>query len=298
MDKLTVAFSSRALFDLSESHEVYVKDGVKAFRQHQIEREKDPLLEPGNAFGLVKKLQDLNDKLEEGQGEIELVLLSRNSSDTGLRVIHAIQHYDLRIPRAVFCAGTDPWPYANAIGCHLFLSLESEDVRHALEAGIPAATLVSPSANTSDHQIRFAFDGDAVLFNDDSERRFREEGLERFRAHEDENATNPMEPGPFKPFLEALQRFQDLFPADDCPIRTALVTARELNQMPRLVHTLRAWNIRIDEAMSLGGRPKKPALEAFGPDIFFDDNWDNCEEAASVTASAHVDSGVSNEEQQ
>ena len=166
-DRLVIAISSRALFNLDESHQVYQNDGVEAFSAYQIAREEEPL-EPGEAFPLVHKLLRLNDRLGE-DSQVEVVLLSRNSADTGLRVFNSIQHYDLAINRAAFCGGESPWRYINAFGCQLFLSNEAEDVRYALDCGVAAATLVSSKgAGSDDNQLRFAFDGDAVIFSDEA----------------------------------------------------------------------------------------------------------------------------------
>ena len=63
----------------------------------------------------------------------------------------------------------------------------------------------------------------------------------------------------------------------------------------RVVRTLRAWNIRIDEALFLGGLNKGPFLKAFGADIFFDDQQRHCESARQHVATGHVPFGVANE---
>jgi len=182
-DKLVIAISSRALFNLDDSHQVYESDGLQAYSQYQVEREDQPL-EPGEAFPLVNKLLRLNQHLTE-QTRVEVVLLSRNSADTGLRVFNSIQHYELDISRAAFCGGESPWRYINAFGCKLFLSNEAQDVRQALESGVAAATLVSrKSGESGSEQLRFAFDGDAVLFSDEAERVYKQEGLEAFTASE------------------------------------------------------------------------------------------------------------------
>jgi 5'-nucleotidase len=139
-DKLVVAISSRALFDLDESHQVYEQEGLEAYRQYQIAREDTPL-EPGEAFGLVQKLLRINSMLE-GDSRVEVVLLSRNSADTGLRVFNSIQHYGLGITRAAFAGGRSPFQYIPAFGTQLFLSTHAEDVRSTLEAGFAAATIL------------------------------------------------------------------------------------------------------------------------------------------------------------
>jgi 5'-nucleotidase len=292
--KLVIAISSRALFDLSESHRVFQEQGLAAYSAYQVEREEEPL-EPGEAFPLVEKMLRINQRLGEDQG-VEVVLLSRNSADTGLRVFNSIQHYGLAISRAAFCGGESPWRYINAFGCQLFLSSEADDVRYALDCGVAAATLVSnKGANRGSDQLRFAFDGDAVLFSDEAERVFKSEGLEAFTASERAAAKTPLSGGPFKSFLSALHRLQQSLPAEDAPIRTALVTARSAPAHERVIRTLRAWNIRIDESIFLGGLNKTEFLRAYQADVFFDDQPDHCASARDHVATGHVPHGVANE---
>lgn len=293
-NKLVVAISSRALFDLSASHAVYQNDGVEAFSCYQRAHEDDQL-EPGVAFALVKKLLALNNA---GQERVEVILLSRNSADTGLRVFNSIRAYGLSISRAVFSGGASPYRYAAALGAHLFLSAEAEDVKHALEAGVAAATILPssmPIAQGEQSQLRLAFDGDAVLFSDEAERIYKQQGLEAFAQSEVEAAHRPLEGGPFRPFLAALAQLQAAFSVENAPIRTALVTARGAPAHERVIRTLRAWNIRLDEALFLGGLDKGPLLEAFGADIFFDDQTRHCDSARQHVATGHVPHGVANE---
>jgi 5'-nucleotidase len=294
-DRLVIAISSRALFDLSESHQVYERDGVEAYQAHQVSREND-LLRPGVAFDVTRKLLQLN---ASGQQYVEVVLLSRNSADTGLRVFNAIQHYGLSITRAVFTSGRDTSRYVPALGSHLFLSADASDVRHALESGHAAATLVPRNAseensvNASD-ELRIAFDGDAVLFSDEAERVFQAEGLAAFAESEQRAAATPLHGGPFRSFLSALHRIQTEFPRDRQPIRTALVTARSAPAHERVIRTLRQWGVRIDEALFLGGLDKSEFLRAFGADIFFDDQRRHVDSANRVVTAGHVPHGVTN----
>jgi 5'-nucleotidase len=292
-DKLVLAISSRALFDLSESHRLYESEGVEAYRQYQIDHE-DEILAMGDAYALVEKLLSINRSL--GAQRVEVVLVSRNSADTGLRVFNSIQHYGLEISRAAFVGGRSPYPYLAAFGCHLFLSTHAEDVRSALDAGFAAATILSGGARrAASTELRMAFDGDAVLFSDDSERVYQNAGLAAFQQHEREAARLPLGGGPFKPFLAALNRLQREFPEDSCPIRTALVTARSAPAHERVIRTLREWDIRLDESLFLGGLEKSAFLEAFAADVFFDDQSGHCEKAREVVATGHVPHGVSNE---
>lgn len=292
-DKLVIAISSRALFNLDDSHQVFENQGLQAYSDYQVAHEDQPL-EPGEAFPLVHKLLRLN-QLLGGEQQVEVVLLSRNSADTGLRVFNSIEHYELNISRAAFCGGESPWRYINAFGCQLFLSSEADDVRNALDCGVAAATLVSgPRQDTGNEQLRFAFDGDAVVFSDEAERVFKSEGLEAFTASEKAAARQPLAGGPFKPFLAALHRLQQAFPATEAPIRTALVTARSAPAHERVIRTLRAWNIRIDESIFLGGLNKTEFLRAYQADVFFDDQQTHCASASPHIATGHVPHGVAN----
>ncbi|OGA01935.1 MAG: 5'-nucleotidase, partial [Betaproteobacteria bacterium RIFCSPLOWO2_02_FULL_62_17] len=301
--KLIVAISSRALFDLEESNRVFETEGIEAYYRYQRERE-DQVLAPGIAFTLVKKLLALNG-LAPPRPRVEVILLSRNTADTGLRIMNSIEHYQLAISRAAFTGGEKTYPYVPAFDAHLFLSANPGDVRMALEAGHAAATII-PATVTGEGggdgtgadeggELRIAFDGDAVLFSDEAERVYKKSGLDAFTASEVDAARQPLSGGPFKSFLAALHRIQSEYPPDHSVIRTALVTARGAPAHERVVRTLRAWNIRIDEALFLGGLDKGPFLKAFGADIFFDDQSSHIESASQHVTAGHVPYGVANE---
>lgn len=295
--KLVVAISSRALFDLDQSHQLFERDGLDAYIRYQMAHE-NTILPPGVAFPLVKKLLDLN-RLNSAV-QVEVILLSRNSGNSGLRIFNSIEHYGLDIARAAFTNGAPPHGYIEAFGADLFLSAHADDVRQALVAGFAAASIMprasSSEVNSRYPELRIAFDGDAVIFGDEAERVHREQGLERFHQSEREQANSPLSGGPFRHFLDALQRLQKAFPAEQSPIRTALVTARSAPAHKRVILTLRDWGIRLDEALFLGGRDKAAFLQAFGADIFFDDQAKNIESAASkAIAAAHVPHGVANQ---
>ncbi len=291
---LVVAITARALFEMESSHSLFESDGLEAYAAFQRARENEPL-EPGIAFPLVRKLLALNALQRPGLPRIEVVLLSRNSSDTGLRIFNSIEHYGLGIVRAVFTSGAPVYPYIVPFGAQLFLSANPESVRHALAHGVAAATILPARAPERDSgQLRIAFDGDAVIFGDESERISQEQGLEAFARNERELAEQPLSGGPFKGFLAALHDLQAAFDPADSPIRTALVTARSAPAHKRVILTLRRWGVRLDEALFLGGRDKGPFLDAFGADIFFDDTHANIESARRHVAAGHVPHGVSN----
>ena len=295
---LVIAISSRALFDLEESHAVYVEQGLAAYARYQIERENEPLGR-GVAFSMVKKFLALN----EGDGggdkddrqKVEIVLISRNSADTGLRIFNSIQHYGLNISRAAFTGGQSPYQYVQPFGADLFLSADPLDVSQALESGAAAATILPSRMETaSSAQLKIAFDGDAVLFSDEAEQVFQRQGLQAFSDTEKTAANRPLPGGPFKNVLAALHVIQQNYATKDSPIRTALITARSAPAHERVIKTLRAWNIRIDESYFLGGMDKGEFLRAFGADIFFDDQRGHCDSARQHVPTGHVPHGIAN----
>lgn len=287
-DCLVIGISSRALFDLRRENEIFERDGLQAYSDYQIAHE-DELLEPGSGFSLVKALLRLN--ALSGKHMVEVIIMSRNSADTSLRVFSSIEHYGLDITRAVLSGGENLSRYLESFGVDLFLSADEEDVQNAVNAGF-AAGIIYPHADDYQReeisQIRIAFDGDAVLFSDESEKIYQEQGLDAFVEYERANARKPLPKGPFANFLKALSRLQDSFPSDSAPIRTALVTARNTPARERVIRTLRAWNVRIDEAFFLGGMPKRDVLQKFGAHIFFDDQDAHASPASEVVPSARV----------
>ncbi len=291
---LTVAISSRTLFDLNEAHQVFLDHGVAAYIDYQLAREDSPL-DPGVAFPLVKKLLDIKDP-ETQQPLVEVVLISRNSGDVGLRIFNSIEHHGLSIERAAFSHGASPYAYLSAFGVQLFLSAHSKDVVNAIEAGHAAAHLMTrKSTGIIDGPVRLAFDGDAVLFSDESEQIYQQAGLEVFRQNERDNHNVPLNPGPFKGFLKQLHDIQAIFPPNESPIRTALVTARSAPSHKRVILTLRDWGIRIDEALFLGGQDKSAFLQSFKADIFFEDQLSYVKTASEHTPTGHVPYGVTNQ---
>ena len=293
--KLIIGISSRALFNLDQSHEIFEKEGLESYRDYQIENE-DVTLEPGEAFSLVKKILSINSLYKDKQ-RIEVILLSRNTSDTGLRIRNSIEAHGLDISRAAFCGGESPHRYVRDFGVHLFLSSSFEDVKLAIESNVAAATIIPRDGDNSrklnQGQLKIAFDGDAVIFSDDSEKVFHEDGLDAFIKNE-VSATSPLKAGPFKSFLVELNKIQNDFNVNECPIRTALVTARSAPSDKRVIKTLREWGVRIDESLFLGGMSKQQFLKSFQADIFFDDQKKHIMDAVKTTASGHVPYGVKN----
>lgn len=289
-NKLVIAISSRALFDLDKSHQIYKSHGVKAYAKHQQENE-DVILSPGVGFSLVKKLLSLNTK----KNPIDVILLSRNSADTGLRIFNSIEHYKLNISRAAFTRGEPTHNLVGAFKADLFLSSNYSDVQKSLSLGFAAASILgSGSKDSHPTQLRIAFDGDAVIFSDESEKIYQEQGLEAFAQNERNAADIELKAGPFKCFLKSLHKIQSAFPEADNPIRTALVTARSAPSHKRVIHTMRQWGIRIDESFFLGGLDKGIFLKEFGADIFFDDQHQHCQSASKYVPTGHVPNGITN----
>jgi 5'-nucleotidase len=291
LDKLlVVGISSRALFDLEAEETIFQDQGLDAYRQHQLDNE-NKILKPGAGFALVKALLKLN-QLTPGQRLVEVVIMSRNSSETSLRIFNSIEHYGLDISRAALAGGAPLSPYLQAFNVSLFLSLHEDDVQAAVNAGIASALLYQLAENVADlDQIRIAFDGDAVIFSDEAEKIYQSQGIEAFEQHERDNAKKPLPEGPFARLLVALSYIQNNFKAPDgraLPLRTALVTARSSPAHERVIRTLRAWNIAIDETFFMGGVNKSAVLAAFKPHMFFDDQHGHCMHASSVVPTGRV----------
>ncbi|CAG5928327.1 unnamed protein product [Menidia menidia] len=327
---VTIAVSSRTLFNMVAERKIYEEEGVENYVAFQLEHESEPL-KPGAAFPFVKALMNVNSRLRELYPESEelfdIVLMTNNHAQVGVRLINSINHYGLTIERFCMTGGKSPIGYLKAYMTNLYLSKDSEKVTEAIDEGIAAATMFLPEteSNLCDTQLRVAFDGDAVLFSDESEIIVKQHGLDRFFEHEKQFENKPLaqvrhgcssarlnsgarereaafhdesRAGPLKCFLEALGKLQRKFYAKnqrmDCPIRTFLVTARSAaSSGARVLKTLRSWGLEIDEALFLAGAPKGPLLQKIKPHIFFDDQMFHIEGAQELgTISAHVPYGI------
>lgn len=290
---LIIAISSRALFNFEEENRIFEKENDRAYMKLQLSKLTEAAA-PGVAFPLVKKLMALNEASRPPQ--VEVVILSRNDPVSGLRAFRTAKHYQLNIEKGVFTRGRSPWHYLIPLNAHLFLSANDDDVRAALNAGFPAATVFTHSAPASQshpNEIRIAFDGDAVLFSDESEQIYKTKGLKAFQENETDKVSIPLPAGPFKPLLLALKKLRQQSKSN-MQIRTALVTARSAPAHERAIRTLMDWDIEIDEAMFLGGAKKGPFLKEFEPDFFFDDQTTHVKNAASHVPAGHVISGITN----
>ena len=287
--KLVVGISSRALFDLEEENKIFVEQGLEAYEEYQIAHEND-ILRPGTAFPLVKALHNLNCGDER---LTEIIVMSKNSANTSLRIFNSIQKYGLDISRAALVGGASISPYLKSFKTDLFLSADETDVQEAINANIAAGIICSNENLPIDPdqeigQIRIAFDGDAVIFSDESEEIYKREGLEAFDEYERQNAQKPLPEGPFAKFLKTISLVQNNFSEEEMPIRTALVTARNAPAHERVIRTLRAWDVRIDEVFFLGGFQKSEVLKAFGANIFFDDQQVHTGPASKLVPAARV----------
>ncbi len=284
---LVIGISSRALFDLRREDRIFQTQGLEAYRTYQAEHENE-LLGPGTGFPLVRAMLGLNAGGDERQ--VEVVVMSRNAGETSLRIFHSIRHYGLDISRAALTGGAPLAPYLDAFKVDLFLSGHEDDVRRALDSRVAAALLYDRPSDPLEElgQIRIAFDGDAILFSDESERIYQQHGLEAFVEHESRHARTPLGEGPFARFLHKLSAIQRQAALTEAPIRTALVTARGGPAHERVIRTLIHWGVNIDETFFMGGVPKTEVLRAFRPHIYFDDQQAHCDRAAPSVPTGRV----------
>jgi 5'-nucleotidase len=297
--KIVIAVSSSALFDLEESDEIFRREGERSYREW-MGRNKDIALKPGNAFYFVRRFLSLNQGFPKAEGPAEVILLSRNDPEAGLRVFNSILEYGLEIGRAAFLDGRSPYPYIAAFGASLFLSANPQDVHSAIAAGLPAGLILSPGfAEDEEGELRIAFDFDGVLAGDEAERVYRGEGgLSAFMDSEKRNAALPLDPGPMKEFFSKLAALQESQRqggySAPTRLRTAIVTARNAPAHERVINTLKSWGIYTDEIFFLGGIEKSRILAVYKPHLFFDDQMAHLAGAAPLAACVHVPFGVAN----
>jgi 5'-nucleotidase len=286
---LRIGVSTRALFDLEAEHEIFLTKGVKAYSDLQLERENE-IIGKGCGFEVIERLLRLN---KPEKSLVEVMILSQNSPDLSLRAFNSIEEYKLNIKTGSFTSGRPLAPFIPAWEIDLFLSNEASDVQAAIAAGAAAARLgIAPKERQQirDDEVRIAFDGDAVVFSQESDQIYKKHGLAAFLRHEQDNATKPMAGGPFGEFLRKLSILRGIYMDDDgfSKVRIAIVTARNAPAHARVIHTLRAWGTPADEAHFVGIREKAPILKAFGAHIFFDDQEKHVLGASAVVPSGHV----------
>lgn len=299
-DKLVIAVSSSALFDLSESDQIFREQGAEAYKAFQKES-MDKVLDIGVAYPFIRRFLSFNTNFPEEQ-PVEVVLLSRNSTATGQRVFRSIQHYGLNISRAAFLTGESPFLYIPAFNASLLLTANEEDVIRAVEASYPAG-LVLPSVvvdEPDDNELRVAFDFDGVLADDEAEKIFKSEGLESFKKHETKHQEREHNPGLLADLFRKLALLQQLEntklqqdPTYKPILRTAIITARNAPAHDRVINTLNSWGVEADQTFFLGGMDKRRILNIFRPHIFFDDQISHL--SAKDLAMVHIPFGVANQ---
>ena len=301
-NKLVVGISSTALFDFSKEHQIYTTEGLAAFRAYQSEH-RNEIPAPGAAFPFIKRMLHLN-KLFPEQLPVEVVMLSRNDPEAGLRMMDAMPHYGLDITRSFFLSGAAPYPYMKAVNACLYLSTNKEEVKEAVAGGYPAGHVLPCAADMGaeeDTQLRIAFDFDGVLVDDEAEAQYADGGLPLFFHYEVTNKDRPLKDGPLMPLLKRLSNIQQLQSENvgrsnnpDKPIRISIVTARNAPAHERLINTMKHLGLEADELFLTGGIEKKNILDIMKPQIFFDDQLGHLTPAAENTPCVHIPFGIRN----
>ena len=298
---LVVGVASSALFDLEESDAVFRNKGEEKYREYQREH-IDDVLQPGVAFPFIRRLLALND-LSEDERLVEVVILSRNDPETGMRVMRSVERHDLDITRAIFMQGRAPYQFMGPLSMSVFLSANEDDVREAIDMGFAAGHVVGRAVtDDGDTDLRIAFDFDGVLADDSAERVFQSEGLDGYQESESALAEVPLDRGPMADFLEKINRIQGIEESKrlDDPsgyrrrVHVAVVTARSAPAHERAINSIRQWGLSVNDAFFLGGLPKGPMLEVLQPHIFFDDQRRHVEGASLSTPSVHIPFGAIN----
>lgn len=287
---LVVGVSSRALFNLEKENEIFQTQNIEGFRQYQLEHENE-LLTEGTAFPLIKSLLKLNEIASKQI--VEVVVMSRNSPETGVRVLKSIKHFNLPITRWAFSGGEPLSPFIDAFDVDLFLSKDEIEVQKISDTSNCATALIyDPPTDYIPEidRVKFAFDADAVVFSEESEQIYKEKGIEAFHKHESENEDVPLNDGPFAELLRKLSKIQEFLPTtiELTPLRIAIVTARNAPSHMRVIKTLRHWGVYVDEAYFMGGLSKDKVLKAFGAHIFFDDQETHLDDSSKVVPSGKV----------
>ncbi|WP_328540412.1 5'-nucleotidase [Streptomyces sp. NBC_00344] len=302
-NRLVIGVASSALFDLAEADAVFRDQGEEPYRAYQ-ETHLADTLGRGVAFSFIRRLLSLNNLHPLGDPLVEVIVLSRNDPDTGLRVMRSIQSHGLPISRAIFMQGRSPYHFMPALNMSLFLSANETDVREAVALGLPAGyVLGSAFADDADDQdLRIAFDFDGVLADDASEQVYQADGIEKFRSHETVNAATPHDPGPLRDFLASVNRVQrheeeqrTRDPDYKIRVHVSLVTARNAPAHERAVRSLKNWGVTVNDAFFLGGIDKGAVMRILKPHIFFDDQVGHLTGTSHTTPSVHVPFGKVNE---
>ena len=300
--KLVVGISANALFDLKKEDDIYKTQGLEAYRKYQIENRKE-IIPKGVAFPFVKRLLHINDVYKE-EKPIEVVLLSKNSPETGIRIFNSIKHYELDITRAAFMSGKPAYEYIPAFNISLFLSTNEVDVDLAANekfaAGRVIRTKIIDEEDTS--ELRVAFDFDGVIADDEAEKVYKKEGIDKYYDYETKHSQEPLNPGPLADFFKRLSYFQKLETKKEAKnpdykkiLKTAIITARNAPAHERAVNTLKKWGVTVDEMFLLGGVEKKRILDIMKPHLYFDDQLIHLDDKIQNIPLVHIPFGISNE---
>lgn len=303
-NRLVIGVASSAVFDLGESDAVFRREGEAQYRKYQEQHLHSPLGK-GIAFPFIKRLLALNDLCSDPEDRlVEVVLLSQNDPDTGLRVMKTIEHHGLGMTRAIFMQGRSPYEFIPALNIALFLSASKPDVDAAIKAGYPAGQVLDSQFDDDedDPSLRIAFDFDGVLAGDESEAVMQRAGLDSFHAHEVLNVAQPHNPGPLKEFFVRIARIQAAeeqhkitHPGYENRLRVSIVTARSAPSHERALNTLKSWGVMANDAFFLGGIEKRRVLQVLRPHIFFDDQSTHLKSTSTVVPSVHIPFGVTNQ---
>ena len=296
--KIVIAISSSALFDMTESDKIFREQGLLAYKEHQ-RKKIDVPLPKGVAFPFVSRLLKINDAFPTAR-PVEVILMSKNSPESGLRAFNSFNHYGLDITRAVLSSGGTNFQYLPAFNADLFLSSNEDDVKEALKLGYPAGRIVENTIDDDESpELRLAFDFDGVLADDESEKVYKEKGMEEYRKYESNKKTEPLSPGPLEPLLKKISSFQKIernygatHPEYVPRIKTSIVTARNAPAHERMIRTLNSWGIDVDALFLLGGMDKDKILSILKPHMFFDDQMAHLENIHAPAV--HIPFGIAN----
>ena len=299
--KLVVGVSSTALFNLEKEDELFKKNGLEKYRQYQVEN-KRTILEKGLAYPFVKRFLNIN-KVYSDEKPVEVVLFSKNSPETGIRIFNSIRHYELDITRGVFTSGQSPHKYIPAFNISLFLSTDAIDVKNAIQANYPAGIFIKTTVvdDIDETELRVAFDFDGVLADDEAEKIFKNSGLKKYHEYETRHAKTPHHPGLLADFFKKLSFFQKLESKKQEKdssykkiIKTAIITARNAPAHERAITTLNSWGVTVDDMFLLGGIDKRGILDTIKPHLFIDDQKVHLDNSLKNIPLVHIPFGISN----
>lgn len=300
--KLVVGVSSNALFDLRFEDELFKKDGLGAYRKYQLEN-IDKTLNKGLAFPFIRRFLNIN-KVYFEQQPVEVVLLSKNSPECGVRIFRSIQQHKLDITRSAFTTGESPYKYIPPYNISLFLSTNEEDVSNAIKENYPAGRILQTDItdDETDNELRIAFDFDGVIADDESEKVYKESGqIGMYFDYEKEKINVPHSPGLLGDFFKKISYFQKLESKKQeldreykKILKTAIITARNSPAHERTINTLNNWGVTVDNMFLLGGIEKRRILEVLKPHLYLDDQIEHLNPDIVNIPLVHIPFGIAN----